>query len=219
MSKTAIIALNGEFISSKKEYINMFDNINGTFIAADGGALLLDRLGITADVIIGDLDSLSEDDIESFNSKNTDFIKYPVEKNETDGELAINYCIENGFSKIILVFAVGGRIDQELANIFLLDRSSKSEAEILIKDTSIEIGIINNKKIFKNKINWGISLLPLDEKVNNVSISGCKYNIDSNDLYRNKSRGISNIINRNLAEIKISEGTLIYILDKNMQSS
>lgn len=219
MSKTAIIALNGEFISSKKEYLDMFDEIDGSFIAADGGALLLDNLGITADVIIGDLDSLSENDLKRFDSQDTEFIKYPVEKNETDGELAINYCIENGFSKIILVFAIGGRIDQELANIFLLDLNSNIEAELLIKDTSIEIGIVNNKKVFKNKINWGISLLPLDEKVNNVSISGCKYNIHSNDLYRNKSRGISNQINSNLAEIKINEGTLLYILDKNMQSS
>ncbi|MGM0410460.1 MAG: thiamine diphosphokinase [Bacillota bacterium] len=219
MSKTAIIALNGEFISSKNEYLDMLSDINGKFIAADGGALLLEKLGITADVIIGDLDSLTKNDIARFEAKNTEIIKYPVKKNETDGELAINYCIENNFTKIILIFAIGGRIDQELANIFLLDINRNIEAELLIKDTSIEIGFINKKKIFKNKINWGISFLPLDKEAKNVSIKGCKYNIDSYNLYRNKSRGISNSITKNPAKITVEEGSLIYILDKNMQSS
>ena len=48
-------------------------------------------------------------------------IKYPVEKDQTDSEIAVDYCQKNNFTEIYLTAALGGRIDQQLANLNLLE--------------------------------------------------------------------------------------------------
>ena len=219
MAEIAIIALNGELDTEKSEYKNMFKNIKGSYIAADGGALLLQKLEIEPDLVIGDLDSLTKEGIANFKMKNITLKKYPSDKNETDGELAVNYCIENNYEKIILTFALGGRCDQQLANIFLLEYAQKKGVTAVIKEGNKEIGLVNKEKIIKNKVDWGLSLIPLDSLVEKVNISGCKYNLDSYDLRRSKSRGISNLIKKEKAIISHSTGNLLYILNKDMHSS
>ncbi|MGM0438709.1 MAG: thiamine diphosphokinase [Bacillota bacterium] len=219
MMKNAIIALNGELDTEEKEYKKMFKNIKGSYIAADGGALLMQKLDIKPDLIIGDLDSLTESDISEFEEKKIKLKKYPSDKNETDGELAVNYCIENNFDKIIITFALGGRCDQQLANIFLLEYAQKHGVTAIIKEGAKEIGLVNKEKIIKNKVDWGLSLIPIDSLVEDVNVSGCKYNLDSFDLQRSKSRGISNLITDKEVLISHGRGNLLYILNKNMHSS
>lgn len=219
MSKIAVIALNGELNTNDKNYKKMFKDIKGSYIAADGGALLMQKLNIKPDLIIGDLDSLTQSNITNFKNKNIKIKKYPSDKNETDGELAVNYCLENNFDKIIITFALGGRCDQQLANIFLLEYAQENGINAIIKEGSKEIGLVNKEKVITNKINWGLSLIPIDSIVENVSISGCKYNLDSFDLKRSKSRGISNLITENKVKVSHGTGNLLYILNKKMHSS
>ena len=219
MTKTAVIALNGNLHAEKNEYKKFLRNLDATFIAADGGALLLEKIGLNADIILGDLDSLDKRDIERFKNKKIDIIKYPVEKNETDGELAINYCIKNDYDKVILIFALGGRFDQQFANIFLLEYAKKNNLKAEIREAFLEIALVDGNKTFNDKKEWGLSLLPLDKKVENVSIKGCKYSLDSFDLLRNKTRGISNVICKDKARISHEKGELLYILNNNMHIS
>ena len=47
-------------------------------------------------------------------------LQYPVEKNETDLELAILYACEQGCAQLRIAGALGGRLDHTLANLFLL---------------------------------------------------------------------------------------------------
>ena len=214
----AIIALNGELVADKADYkkvVNQINNNNIFVLAADGGARLLDQLGFLPDTIIGDLDSLSQKQIKYFEKKDIEILEYPVEKNETDGELALKYCKEQGYDNVIIIGAVGGRFDQQLANIYLLEYALENNLKARIKEPGLEIGLVNKNKIFKNKNGWGLSLIPLDQTVNGVSISGCKYNLDYQNLTRFKTRGISNLITEKLGQVSHDQGRLLYILHKN----
>lgn len=219
MSEIAIIALNGELDTEPSAYKKMFNKIKGSYIAADGGALLLKKLNIRPDLIIGDLDSIDRSTINDFKKNNIKIKKFPSDKNETDGELAVNYCIQNNYDKIILTFALGGRCDQQLANVFLLEYAQENGINAIIKEGEKEIGLVNKEKIIKNKRDWGLSLIPIDSEVENVNISGCKYNLNSHNLKRSESRGISNLIVDKKVKISHGKGKLLYILNKNMHSS
>ena len=213
-----IIALNGELVADRKDYhklIDQNDRENIFILAADGGANLLDQLGYLPNSIIGDLDSLSQKQIKDFEKKDIEILKYPVEKNETDGELALNYCKDQGYDNVIIIGAVGGRFDQQLANIYLLEYALENNLKARIKEPGLEIGLINNNKYFKNQKGWGLSLIPLDQTVNGVSIDGCKYTLDSHNLTRFKTRGISNLITKESAHVSHDQGRLLYILHKN----
>ncbi|MFW5979458.1 MAG: thiamine diphosphokinase, partial [Halanaerobium sp.] len=132
---------------------------------------------------------------------------------QTDSEIAVDYCKENAFNQVFLTAALGGRIDQQLANLNLLEYSNelKLKAKIISKKT--EIALIDHKKVFTEKKGFRLSLIPQSCKVSGLRIKGCKYNLDSQDIFRSKSRGISNLIESEEAEVSLKSGLLIYVLE------
>lgn len=209
--KKAVIALNGHLKGKPNNYLGLFNKKKYTFIAADGGVLFLEKIGIVPDILIGDFDSISQEKLAFYLQQNVEIKEYPVEKDETDGELAINYCLENDFNDIIIIGSRGGRLDQELANIFLLEYAYRNGLNLLLKEPGLEMGIVKEKIKFFNCEGQYLSLIPLSEKVEGVSIKGCKYRLENDTLLRYKTRGISNIIIENLAEVTVKEGIIIYL--------
>jgi len=211
----AVIALNGELKGSKEEYTKLIGEKDILFVAADGGALLLESIGFLPDVIIGDLDSLTKAQCQRYKKMGAMIIKYPVEKDETDGELALQYCKGRGLDNIIIIGFAGGRLDQQLANIFLLEYAFRNGMTAFIKEPGLEMGIIEKEKVFFQKMGVGLSLIPLDEKVSGVTITGCKYILKEESLLRYKTMGISNIIEQEKAVITVEKGLLLYVLDQS----
>lgn len=215
LRQNALIVLNGQFNLTGKELKQIIKNENiKKVIAVDGGAEILKKMSLIPDSIIGDLDSISDETLNFFKDKNVEINKYPAEKNETDSELAIDYCKKNNIEKLILIAALGGRIDQELANINLLEYIKTKNLNAKIIDKNIEISIIEKNKKFIDKKKYRLSLIPQTSLVKKASISGCKYNLDNKNLYRHKTRGISNLIVEKEAVVTIEKGLLIYILEK-----
>src|SRR4030042_3763060 len=208
-----IIALNGELKGDKEEYKKLIGGKYFLFVAAEGGTLLLESIGFLPDVIIGDFDSLTKAQYQRYEKMGAKILKYPVEKDETDGELALQYCRERGFNNIIIIGFAGGRLDQQLANIFLLEHALRNGITAFIKEPGLEMGIIDREKVFFQKIGARLSLIPLDKKVTGVTITGCKYLLESGSLLRHKTRGISNIIEQEKAVITVEKGLLLYVLN------
>ena len=213
--KKVVVVLNGELKGNKEGYKKLIGGKDVFFIAADGGALLLESIGFLPDVIIGDFDSLTKAQYQRYEKLGAKIVKCPVEKDETDGELALQYCQERGFNNIIIIGFAGGRLDQQLANIFLLEYAFRNGMTAFIKEPGLEMGIIEREKIFFRKIGAGLSLIPLDEKVSGVTITGCKYSLEAESLLRYKTRGISNIIEQEKAVITVERGLLLYILNQS----
>jgi len=211
----AVIALNGELKGNKEAYKKLIQGEDVLFVAADGGALLLESIGFFPDVIIGDFDSLTKVQVQRYEKMGAKILKYPDEKDETDGELALQYCRERGFNHIIIIGSAGGRLDQQLANIFLLEYAFRNGITAFIKEPGLEMGIIEREKVFFQKIGAELSLIPLDEKVTGVTITGCKYLLEARSLLRYKTRGISNIIEQEEAVITVEKGLLLYVLNQS----
>ena len=91
-----------------------------TLLAADGGTHHALALGLVPSVVIGDLDSLTVDDRQRTMEKGVHLLQYPADKNQTDLELALDYAIQQGFREILIIGALGGRLDQTLGNLSLL---------------------------------------------------------------------------------------------------
>jgi len=211
----AVVILNGELKGSKEEYKKLIGEKNVLFVAADGGALLLESIGFLPDVIIGDFDSLTDLQCQHYKKMGAKIIKYPVKKNETDGELALQYCRGRGLDNITIIGFAGGRLDQQLANIFLLEYAFRNGMTAFVKEPGLEMGIVDREKVFLQKIGAGLSLIPLDEKVSGVTITGCKYLLEVGNLLRYKTRGISNIIEQEEAVITVEKGLLLYVLNQS----
>ncbi|RCW62015.1 MULTISPECIES: thiamine diphosphokinase [Halanaerobium] len=215
--KRALLVLNGELNFKKSDLKRLISKKEiDCIIAVDGGANKLRGLKLIPDLIIGDLDSLTEQNKVYFNQHNVNIIKYPVEKDQTDGEIAVDYCQKNGFEELYLTAALGGRIDQQLANLNLLEYIYELNLRAEMISLNLEIALIgqNEKKEFLSKKGYRLSLLPQSKTVCGLTIKGCKYSLENQDIFRSQSRGISNLIEDERALIELKSGLLIYVLEK-----
>ena len=83
-------------------------------IAADGGFDYLEEIGLRADIVLGDFDSVISYDLPS------DAMRYPRDKDDTDMFIAAKLGLEKGYTEFIIYGGLGGRLDHTLANIQLL---------------------------------------------------------------------------------------------------
>ena len=67
--------------------------------------------------MIGDMDSLSDEDRARLEARGCRFVEHPRAKDETDLELALTYAVQEGAREIVILGALGGRLDHLLANL------------------------------------------------------------------------------------------------------
>ena len=150
-------------------------------------------------------------DLVLIEERNIEIKKYPVHKDESDLELAIRYAVSMGFSKIVIVGALGGRVDQTLANINLLTNPAWRERDLILFDGVIEIKLIHDKLEITGNPGDVISLIPMTEKVSGVRTEGLVYPLENEDLFQWRTRGISNVMTGKCASISIQGGLVICI--------
>jgi len=180
-------------------------------IGADGGARHIMALGLMPHFVIGDLDSLTEDDMYELGSADVRVDQYPANKDETDLELAIQYALQLDFSSIVVVAALGGRMDQTLGNISLLTDLVMSNVDIRFDDGVEELFFCRNQAQVKGNIGDIISLVPWNGDVSGVRTTGLKWPLRGETLFSYKTRGISNEMMNDTATIQIKSGLLLIV--------
>ena len=173
-------------------------------VAADAGFRHLS--GRNAGALVGDLDTLGSA------PEGVMLIRYPIEKNATDGELAIDYLNSLNFKEITIYGAFGGKIEHVLGNLNLLAYADSLGISAKIDD--------RKEKAWFSKSRLEIDSLPGDE-VSIFPFGGCASVSHSEGLYYplenlllkpEKSRGISNRATSDKIVLEISSGAVIVIL-------
>lgn len=204
-----IILANGELadIDKARALIQHHDHI----ICADGGTRHALALGVKPNLIIGDLDSTNNDVLQTFRDQGVDIKLYPQDKDETDLELAINRAMESNPEQIIIVAALGGRLDQTLANIALLTNPQLSTFSMKLDDGLEEIFLCRDQVHVHGRSGDIVSLIPWQGEVTEVQTTNLKWALRKETLYPDKTRGISNEMIGSTASISISSGLLLVV--------
>lgn len=178
-------------------------------IAADGGTRHALALGLTPNVIVGDMDSLPA----SFKPStfNGEIVLYPKDKNETDLELAIQHALTLSSEEILILAALGGRIDQTLANISLLGNSSLVTRNIKLTDSVEELFFCRDQVQVEGRSGDIVSLIPWQGTVEGVLTENLKWHLHHETLYPDKTRGISNEMTADVATVQIKSGLLLVV--------
>lgn len=181
-------------------------------ICADSGADALFAAEILPHVLLGDFDSINTEVFDYFVHQGIKTVRFNTDKDVTDTHIAIKYAINQGADKIIILGALGDRIDHTLSNIFLLE-SYIHQAHCKIIDIKNRIELITDsaRRVYSNKNYKYISLIPVSKKVVGVTTDGFKYKLDNATLFRNDSFGISNEIIQTYGTVSIKKGLLAVI--------
>jgi thiamine pyrophosphokinase len=80
--------------------------------AADSGLDVLISWGLEPDLVVGDMDSISDPAILD---RYPGTMRYPADKDDTDTEIGIHELRARGYQRILLIGGGGGRLDHLLA--------------------------------------------------------------------------------------------------------
>jgi len=205
----AVVVCNGE-IKDYSFYEKYFKS-SKLIICVDGAAYHLMKFGIRPHVLIGDFDSITGMEYNYFANLGVEIMKFPVEKDEIDTELAVEYAINAGCKEITLIGAIGSRFDHTLANVFLLKKMIDKGVRGWIINENNQITLIKDHIILEKQNNEKISLIPFSEKVEGVTTKGLYYLLNNATLKAGPTRGVSNEFTGNTAEVTIKKGLLLVI--------
>ena len=211
----AVIFLNGEYRYEKK-FIQEMIYEEDTVFCADGGANFAFEYGIVPHYIVGDLDSVRTDILNFYEKKGVIIERYSPEKDYTDFELILHkigdYEKEGKvtFVDIYILGGLGKRIDMTLNNLHLMEEYKNmtyfsENEEIFYREASFSL---------KNRKGDEISIIPLGEFIENLTLKGFKYETDNVDIARKSSRLVSNIITSDRSRVEFEKGKIIVVIRK-----
>ncbi|HIS52821.1 MAG TPA: thiamine diphosphokinase [Candidatus Onthomonas avicola] len=198
---------------TRLDYLKRQLRPNDFLICADGGRNLAERSGLRPDWYVGDNDSGGRPD-------RLPSTLLPPEKDVTDLEMAVHQALALGYREMLLAACTGGRADHHLANLGLLEEISRLGAQGTLVDPYNEIRFLTpgHYRVENVPFYRYLSLIPLDEEIAGVTLSGVKYELQNAVLRRGSTLSVSNeILDGHCAEISISTGR-VYLIRSNPTS-
>ena len=208
--KSGLVLLDGQPPSI--DLLLRFWNDAGCRVCADGAAKTLLEYKLTPHIILGDLDSAPPSVIRAFPEtrvlKNSD-------QNTTDGEKALQFCLENGLQNISVLGALGKRSDHWLYNIGLLRKERFQDLYVKLYSDTEEIFSIRQHIELHEKIGTGISLMPVFGPVRNVTTTGLAFPLTDDRLELGGMASISNYFSMPSAQITVPAGEILAIINRS----
>lgn len=180
-------------------------------IAVDGGYQKCLELKLAPHLLIGDLDSIEHALLKKVPAS-CQRIVYPRMKDETDTQLALQFCIKENIPEVIICNDLTGRFDHSFALIQNLLQAHQNGLKAKIISQTQIITILDETNIMAYPVKTILSLISLSERTEFTSSQGLAYPLDNLTLYNWQSKGISNTISEPTQYIKLSSGSVLAIV-------
>ncbi|MCS7055078.1 MAG: thiamine diphosphokinase [Thermoflexales bacterium] len=197
-----------------------------TLICADGGARTALALGLAPAHVIGDFDSLSEDDLSALVQRGAQLHRYPARKDETDLELALLLATRlagaGERAEIVVLGACGGRLDHELANMLLLAMPALKDADVSLARGRERVFLIDARdrpaqRTLRGSPGDTVSLLPFGGDAHGIRTTNLEYPLHDESLFVGPARGVSNVMLDTSATVFLRAGMLLCLVTHHVQ--
>lgn len=212
MPQRAIVLANGKIEDAATLRARLAGWMGAQVIAADGGSRHAAMLGLRLDAVVGDLDSLDPGLRAALAAAGTRVETRPARKDETDLELALLDAAQQGAEHIVLLGALGGRLDMALANVLLLLHPQLVGVRIELWNGSQTAWLIRPPGADLNGAPEDtLSLIPLRGDAEGITTLGLAYPLNEGTLEIGKARGISNVFSQSRAHVALRSGVLMAV--------
>jgi thiamine pyrophosphokinase len=210
--QTAIVLVNGQIGEIEVVRARLGSLPDVPVIAADAGARHAEALGLRLDALVGDLDSLGADALARFQAAGVAVERAPTHKDETDFELALLHAMREGAKRIVVVGALGGRLDMALANILLLVHPALASVHVELWNgwqTAWVIRPPGDEMV--GQPGDTLSLIPLGDAAVGVTTHRLAYPLNDETLPIGPARGVSNVFEADSAQVDLRAGLLLAV--------
>jgi thiamine pyrophosphokinase len=211
-----VIFANGEI--GDLERVRSLIQPTDVILCADGGSHHALALGLTPDLIIGDLDSIQDDDQAAILSARIPVRQHSHDKDETDLELTLHYALEQHPSAIVIIAALGRRLDHAIGNIAMLSSPELASLDVRLDDGLEEVFFCRQQANIEGRVGDLVSLMAWGGTAQGVRTTGLKWPLQAEALYADRTRGISNEMLGVIATVSLTSGLLLVIHRRQTRS-
>ena len=179
------------------------------FIAADGGMVHAEALGVEPDLWVGDFDSTPADLLSRYSGIRRE--TYPAEKSLTDGEIAVAAALDAGATRLVLVGAMGGaRTDHGMAHlVHALSLAERNQEVFLTSGDEEAYPLIPGRYTFDLPAGSLFSIIGFNDLVD-LTIDNARYPLENFALPFGSSRTLSNVAEGGIT-IRLGAGRAILL--------
>ena len=179
-------------------------------VAADSGVRHAPALGVTPDLIVGDFDSATEADLALY--PDVPRQTYPVRKDSLDLELALQEAAAQGAADLVIIGALGGRLDQTLAALFIAVRY-RERYQIMLHSGHSAAYPLYAGDVLTLDVPAGITFSVLSLEASRLSLAGSSYPLTHAELPFGVGLGVSNETTGVPLKITLHKGSALLLLD------
>ncbi len=188
-------------------------------IAADGAARAVAEAGGGCDVIVGDQDSITADDLARARERNpsVDVRTQPPEKDQyqTDAEFALAVAFERDPEEVVVIGAFrGARLDHELGNVLLLANPAWRGRDVVLVDPRRSIRLAAPASAWEGAAGDIVTLLSIGGDATGVTTVGLQYALTDDRLPLGSSVGVSNVMTDPRASVDVREGLVLVVHER-----
>lgn len=179
-------------------------------VAADSGLDQAYRLGISPDLVVGDMDSVTAGSLARATAAGVAIERYPVDKNATDLELAIRAAARAGYDRATIIGGTGGRIAHTLANAMVLLADHSISLEWRTARATILALHVDESHVYQRSRGTLLSVIAVGGEAR-CSSEGLRWPLDGISLASGSTRGVSNEIVVDRARVLITGGQVLTV--------
>ncbi|HUV31394.1 MAG TPA: thiamine diphosphokinase [Acidobacteriota bacterium] len=182
-------------------------------IAADGGYAFFRKSGLVPDLLVGDFDSLRISPNRL--SSRTRIEPHSTNKNATDAELALDYCLRRGARRVDIVQPSIGEPDHFAGNLLLLARSHKDanrryKPRVRLVDAAAEVLMVDSSVwIIRGAVGDRVSVVPISKRAI-LTCQGTDYDVVNLTIRRGETVGLRNRVRTARARFEIRGTALVF---------
>ena len=177
-------------------------------VAADSGYDTAIANGHRVDVLVGDLDSISETDLPD----HVIIERHPADKDATDLELALSLVIRESPTRIVVAGGSGGRLDHELAVAALLCSPRWDVVDEIDWVSGRGVAhVITGHRMVHGDVGDLLTLIPMHGDAAGIVVKGVRWPLDGETLSAGSTKGVSNIMVSPVVDIRVSSGRLLAV--------
>ncbi|MGE0880201.1 MAG: thiamine diphosphokinase [Acidimicrobiia bacterium] len=182
-------------------------------IAVDSGFDHARAMGLSVDVLVGDLDSVSVTGLRAAERAGVTIERHPAEKDWTDLELGLHRALSAGASSIVYLAGRGGRLDHELVGLLHLASPEYATVAVtaLVASTRVDVARAGSTLALTGAaVGSLVSVLPVGGDAV-VSLSGLRYPLERRRMSPTGTLGVSNEVAEQGAEVTVHEGVVLVV--------
>ncbi len=184
-------------------------------IAADSGLDLAERLGVTPDLVVGDLDSVTPGALARARDAGVEIRTAPEDKDETDLELALGAAWEHlrgrSGTPLWVVGGAGGRLDHLVGNLAVMTGPRWRHFEITGWIGTSRVDVIRSSRRLTGQPGLQASILAWHGDAEGVTTAGLEWSLRRTTVPAGSGWGTSNRFVGDEATVSLIRGTVTVI--------